>query len=294
MGKITVANLLDIARAELGYKEKESNSQLDDKNANAGDENYTKYARDLAAAGYYQGNKNGYEWCDMFVDWCFYQLCGKNKYIAEDVHCQTGPYGAGCYWSALYYKQAGRYHYSNPKPGDQIFFGDYDHTGIVEKVVNGVITTIEGNANNQVKRCTYSVNDSWVNGFGRPKYEAEDVDDEPAAPAEEEEAEDEYSLTLFIKEVQNATGAAVDGIAGPETISKTVTLSQYKNRFHKAVIPVQKRLKALGYTQVGEVDGIAGPKFTDAVKAYQRANGCVVDGEITARNKTWRKLLGME
>ena len=107
-------------------------------------------------------------------------------------------------------------------------------------------------------------------------------------------AEPEYSLEQFIREVQKVCGAAVDGIAGGETISRTVTLSAYKNRTHPAVVPVQKRLNALGYTQVGEADGIAGAKFTAAVKAFQKDHGCVSDGEITAGNKTWKVLLGME
>lgn len=102
-----------------------------------------------------------------------------------------------------------------------------------------------------------------------------------------------YVLEQFIRDVQKACGASVDGIAGPETISKTVTLSAKINRAHKAVAAVQKRLRVLGYTQVGEVDGIAGAKFTAAVKQFQQENGCTVDGEITAGNLTWRKLLGM-
>lgn len=101
-----------------------------------------------------------------------------------------------------------------------------------------------------------------------------------------------YSLKDFVKEVQAATGAAVDGIAGGETLSKTVTLSASKNVRHAAVKPVQKRLNALGYN-AGDADGIAGPKFTAAVKAFQSASSCVTDGEITAKAKTWRKLLGM-
>ena len=102
-----------------------------------------------------------------------------------------------------------------------------------------------------------------------------------------------YTLVQFIKDVQKACGASVDGIAGPETLSKTVTLSASKNRTHAAVKPVQKRLYALGYTEVGTADGVAGGKFTAAVKAFQRDNGCAADGEVTAKNKTWRKLLGM-
>ncbi len=104
---------------------------------------------------------------------------------------------------------------------------------------------------------------------------------------------DVYPLEEFVKDIQKACGAAVDGIPGPETLSKTVTLSASKNRRHAAVKPVQERLCHLGYHEVGEADGITGPKFTAAVKAFQKDNGCYVDGEITARNKTWKKLLGM-
>ncbi len=104
----------------------------------------------------------------------------------------------------------------------------------------------------------------------------------------------DYGLVGFIMVVQNAIGAAVDGIAGPETLGKTPTVSATKNNRHGVVWAVQERLYALGYTQVGPADGIAGPKFTAAVQAFQRDNGCVADGEITAQNKTWRKLLGME
>lgn len=104
----------------------------------------------------------------------------------------------------------------------------------------------------------------------------------------------EYTLKQFIKDIQTACGAKVDGIAGPETLSKTITLSAHKNDAHAAVKPVQKRLKELGYVEVGNADGIAGPKFTSAVAHFQMDNGCVVDGVITAKNKTWKKLLGMK
>lgn len=54
---MSVEKLLEIALNEVGYLEKKTNSQLDDKTANAGYNNYTKYARDLYNAGYYNGNK---------------------------------------------------------------------------------------------------------------------------------------------------------------------------------------------------------------------------------------------
>lgn len=111
------------------------------------------------------------------------------------------------------------------------------------------------------------------------------------APVEEQE---DYPLEQFVRDVQAATGSAVDGIQGPETLGNTVTVSARVNRTHPVVRAVQKRLYALGYTQVGEADGVAGARFREAVIAFQEDNGCTADGEVTARNKTWRKLLAME
>ena len=99
-----------------------------------------------------------------------------------------------------------------------------------------------------------------------------------------------YTHKEFVKEVQVCIGAKVDGISGKETLSKTITVSKRKNNRHAVVRPIQKYLNTLGFN-CGQVDGIAGKLFDNAVKSYQRANGCVVDGEITARNKTWKKLL---
>ena len=102
-----------------------------------------------------------------------------------------------------------------------------------------------------------------------------------------------YTLNEFVKDVQKACGAAVDGIPGPETLSKTPTVSSKKNPTHAVVKFIQKRLKALGYTEIGEADGVAGPLFTSAVAHFQLDNNCKADGELTAKNKTWKKILGM-
>lgn len=102
-----------------------------------------------------------------------------------------------------------------------------------------------------------------------------------------------YTHTDFVKDVQKAIGAKVDGIARNETLSKTVTVSKTKNSRHAVVKPIQTYLNSIGYN-CGEADGIAGVKFDVAVKAYQRANGCVVDGEITKGNKTWKALLKLD
>ena len=103
-----------------------------------------------------------------------------------------------------------------------------------------------------------------------------------------------YTLKQFVTDIQRAFGAPVDGIAGPITLSKTLTLSEKVNANHAAVKAVQKRLHALGYTEVGTADGSAGPKFTSAVRRFQKDKDCpIFDGEITAGMNTWKKLLEM-
>lgn len=170
--------LLNVARAEIGYIEKRTNANLDSKTANAGTSNWTKYARDLAnIPGWYDGNKNGYAWCDVFVDWCFVKAFGAEK--AKKL-LNNGPYGAGCTSSANYYKRMGRFHTKNPHPGDQIFYGKLGsecHTGIVESVTSTTVVTIEGNTSNgnttngdRVDRKSRSINDAWIVGYGTPNW----------------------------------------------------------------------------------------------------------------------------
>lgn len=140
--------------------------------------------------------------------------------------------------------------------------------------------------------------ESWMIHFGdhmsnfRSRVQAR-LGGEIVVDKVETEVKSDYTLTQFIRDVQKACGASVDGIAGSETLSKTVTISAKKNSRHAVVKAVQRRLDELGYTEVGNDDGIAGPKFTAAVKHFQRDNGCVVDGEITAGKTTWRKLFAM-
>lgn len=184
MTPAAVERLLNTARAEIGYIEKATNSQLDDKTANPGNNNYTKYAGDLDALGVYNGRKNGYAWCDMFVDWCFIQTFGLAKGMNMTFQ-PMGGYGAGCTNSAGYYRQHNRLFKSNPQPGDQIFFSENGgktmcHTGLVEKIAGGRVYTIEGNTSSSpgvvanggmVRAKSYPLNYVKIAGYGRPNYE---------------------------------------------------------------------------------------------------------------------------
>lgn len=167
--------VIEIALAEVGYKGKKSNSQLDSKTANQSGK-YNKYARDLdKIAGFYNGKKNGYDWCDIFVDWCFVKAYGVNK--ALELLCQPKKStGAGCGFSMNFYKQKGRL-FNSPRVGDQIFFGkvgDIYHTGLVYKVENGRVYTIEGNSgDSEVAKWDYPIGADYIAGYGRPACDEE-------------------------------------------------------------------------------------------------------------------------
>lgn len=173
--------VIDIALDEVGYIEKASNSNLDSKTGNAGCGNYTKYARDLDKINFYNGPKNGYAWCDVFVDWCFVEAFDKER--ALDLLCQPEKStGAGCGFSMNFYKAHNQF-YSSPKVGDQIFFTDGSsiyHTGLIYAVDNNKVYTIEGNTSNvnyvdgnggRVCKKSYPLNASYIAGYGRPKYD---------------------------------------------------------------------------------------------------------------------------
>ena len=128
-----IDKLIQIAKNEVGYLEKASNSQLDSKTANAGENNYTKYWRDIKPD--YQGQP----WCAAFVSWCMMKAFGLGtaKKLLKHwpyVYCPT--------MADLFTLN------SNPKVGDIVIFyrhGEFAHTGIVIKVSGDRFWTVEGN-----------------------------------------------------------------------------------------------------------------------------------------------------
>ncbi len=260
--------VISIALAEVGYREKATNASLDDPAANAGSGNWTKYARDLAAAGYYNGNKNGYAWCDVFVDWCFFKAFGSD---AQRIQCQTGELGAACIYSAQYFMMQGRYD-QTPKPGDQVFInvnGQIGHTGIVVDVSNSSITVVEGNSSDRVQKLTYDRGSSRIAGYGHPKYD------------EENQTPDELPLTL-----PKEHGQLV--VVSIPLLKRGSTGNTVKN--------AQTLLIRHGYSCGGRVisgrenpDGDFGPATEKAVKSFQHLRKLEADGEIG--KDTWSALL---
>lgn len=131
--------LIATAQAEIGYMEKKSNAQLDDKNTNVGDGNYTKYWRDLKPSW------NGSAWCAVWVSWCMYKTFGLETAKKLLKHENDFPYVYCPTLGARFTK------YANPQRGDIVIFyrnGTFAHTGIVTKVEGDKFYTIEGNTNN--------------------------------------------------------------------------------------------------------------------------------------------------
>lgn len=176
-----VETLINIARTEVGYLEKskaayeKSLETLDSKTDGAGNDNYTKYARDLYPS------LQGQPWCDMFADWCFVQAFGKVR--ARQL---IGGFSAYTPTSAQCYKDKRQWR-TSPEPGDQIFFRNsvrICHTGIVIKVMSDRVYTIEGNTSGAseviangggVCEKSYPLNHPGIAGYGRPDWSLVDL-----------------------------------------------------------------------------------------------------------------------
>ena len=304
MEKCYASKVIEIALGEVGYLEKRSNSQLDSKTANAGYNNYTKYARDLDnISGFYNGKKNGYAWCDLFIDWVFIKAFGLEK--GQKLLCQPNySYGAGCYYSARYYKNNGQFYTQNPKPGDQIFFWtsgktDVGHTGLVYDVDRNYVYTVEGNtssasgvvANGGGVFCKkYRLNYSLIYGYGRPKY---DTDGEVSSTVVSKPEEIIYKPT--VKEWQKAAIAdgfkfpkyGADGDWGNECIAVAKQAIIKKRATYK-----YKNLTKIVQKIVGvSADGKCGSETRAAIINYQRNHELEPDGEVGLN--TWKVMLGI-
>lgn len=253
--------VIDIALNEVGYIEKASNKDLDSKTANAGNKNYTKYARDLDnIPDFYNGKKQGYAWCEVFADWCFVQAYGAEE--AKRMLFQPDKSsGAGCTASCNYYKKAGRF-FKDPKVGDQIYFQSGPsivHTGIVVEVNGKTVTTVEGNTsgtsgviNNGGMVCkkSYSTAYGGIYGYGRPDYKEED---------------EIVKLTLN-KLKKGDKGTQVQAMQ-QLLIAKGFSCGSYAD------------------------DGSFGGETLKAVKAFQKAHKLTEDGIV--EQFTWGELLGI-
>lgn len=107
------------------------------------------------------------EWCAIFVSWCAGQ-CGL---LDSGIIPKFAGVGTGVNW----FQSRGQWlpGSATPEPGMLIFFKWYgsdaliaDHVGIVERVENGRVYTIEGNSNDMVRRNSYPVGYGEIKGYG--------------------------------------------------------------------------------------------------------------------------------
>ena len=116
------------------------------------------------------------EWCACFVSWCANE-CG---YLDAGVIPKT----AGCISGSNWFKDRGLWQDNSyePRPGDIIYFdwdnkgrsgpqdGLADHVGIVEKVENGMVYTVEGNSGDSCRENRYAIGHYEIYGYGTPAY----------------------------------------------------------------------------------------------------------------------------
>ncbi len=277
--------VIDYAFSQVGYHEKASNSQLDDFTANSGDQNWNKYAAYLdTLSGFYNSqHKNGYAWCDIFVDFCFVHVYGRAA--AQFLLCQPdNSAGAGCSFSAQYFNSAGCFHKSGPETGDQIFFGsawnNVWHTGLVVAVSDSYVTTIEGNTSDMVAKRTYRLSDPNIFGYGRPRWGTPDsgsgdskpsttpTPETPQKPAEEPRKY-QYSVKLPLLQIGDRGGYV--------RAAQALLIAQGYDCGNKPLIGVEKP------------DGDFGRATERAVGFFQSKHDLELDGEIGGQ--TWAALL---
>jgi LysM repeat protein len=116
-------------------------------------------------------------WCATFVSACAIKT-GMTDIIPPE---------CGCGEMVKLFQKLGKWDENDarvPRPGDIIFYdwndsgtgddtGTPGHVGIVEGVSGGMITVIEGNKGNAVRRRTIAVNSRYIRGYGVPGYETE-------------------------------------------------------------------------------------------------------------------------
>ena len=206
------------------------------------------------------GASYGDAWCAWFVS-TIAKECGLTNIIPI-----TG--GAGCFPREGVQKGMGTWHEGHnsvPRKGDIIVFtwnglGSYessgqdkyfsDHVGIVVKVANGYVHTVEGNANgtntsSTVCEKSYPLYSGKINGYYRPNYKNGD-DEMNFSKGDKSDGVLAYKSLIRVANSLGMVKATVDAS------------NSFGDGTYKATIEIQKKYKL-------EVDGIAGVKTITAL-----------------------------
>lgn len=270
-GMNAIGKLIQIAKDEIGYLEKASNSQLDSKTANAGENNYTKYWRDIKPD--YQGQP----WCAAFVSWCFMKAFGQEKAKKLLKH-----------WPYVYCPTLGNLftRNANPKIGDIVIFyrnGTFAHTGIVTAVIGDRFYTIEGNTSgasgiiaNGGGVCAKSYLNSQMPGtkFCTPDYS---IASDTSAPTKSENV------------LPNTAQTGDSYMFNPKTVK-----AGDKNT---SVLLLQEILRARGFKgkngKALKLTWTADTNTIYALKAYQESRKEVLEVDGICGSATWKDLIAI-
>ena len=109
------------------------------------------------------------EWCAIFVSWCADQ-CGYLDAGILPKELNVIPY-------VEWFRERDQWQYMDyePSPGDLIFYdwesdGLADHVGIVERVEDGIVYSIEGNAGDACIENSHYLATAPIYGYGCPAY----------------------------------------------------------------------------------------------------------------------------
>lgn len=276
----SAAKVLEVARAEIGYKESPKNS------------NKTKFGKEYGM--------DGQPWCAMFVWWVF-------KHAGCSELFYGGKKSAYCPTIADYYiakKQT--VSKSKGQAGDIVLFdwnhnNSSDHIGIIEsRNADGSYVCIEGNTsvgNNSnggqvMRRTRYKSQISWI---CRPKYTEKSTVTAATSTTNKLAVDGQWGKTTTRK-TQKVLGTTVDGIVSGQlksckqylqgcltdswkfvkvsskgsdmvrAIQKLVGSKQDGKAGKDTVKAMQKFLNKKGYS-CGEADGFMG---TTTIKAWQK------------------------
>ena len=148
------------------YLEKKSNAYLDDFTKNAGDKNYTKFARDVN--NWNQPGCQGQPWCAVYQFWKLVKVFGLTKALQI-----MGGGFYNCQSVSRHAKQKGTWH-STPKKGALIIFRNGSHIGSVNSYDATYVYTNEGNTSSApgvvanggaCRNKKYKLTDSAIDGY---------------------------------------------------------------------------------------------------------------------------------
>lgn len=148
------------------YLEKKSNAYLDDFTKNAGDKNYTKFARDVN--NWNQPGCQGQPWCAVYQFWKLVKVFGLTKALQI-----MGGGFYNCQSVTRHAEQKGTWH-NTPKEGALIIFRNGSHIGSVNSFDTTYVYTNEGNTSSvpgvvanggACRNKKYKLTDSAIDGY---------------------------------------------------------------------------------------------------------------------------------